>query len=46
MSVYLRLVILLTLFASIPLFAQWYSSLYSYTHKQANLKRSLTISQS
>ena len=46
MSVFLRFVILWTLFGSICLFAQSYSSLYSFAHKQIDLKNSLTICQS
>gem|GEM_PF-2710066 len=43
---FLRFVILWTLLGSICLFVQSYSPLYSFTHKQIDLKNSLTICQS
>ena len=46
MSVLLCFVFLCTLFGSICLFIQSYSSLYSFIHKQIDLKNSLTICQS
>ena len=46
MSVFLRSVIFWVLFCSICLFVQSYNSLYSFTHKQIDLKNSFTICQS